>query len=223
MWKAILYKEWIKSRWFLLAALVVMSGFAGYGMLRLHRGISLMGAGHIWEVMLTRHAVFIDQMQFVPLLAGLLLAVVQFVPEMQRKCLKLTLHLPVAALRTLGAMLSFGVAALVVCYGLNVLILLAGTTPVLPAELRANILGQAAPWYLSGLAAYLLTVWVILEPTWKRRLVDAVMAVLLLRIFFLASVPQAYNGFLPLLTLYVLLAASLSWLSVVRFMAGKQD
>ena len=41
-----------------------------------------------------KDAVFIDYMQFVPLLAGILAALVQFMPEMQRKCLKLTLHLP---------------------------------------------------------------------------------------------------------------------------------
>lgn len=94
MWKAIVYKEWIKTRRYLFAALLLTAGFAGYGLLRLYRAVELMGAGHIWEVMVTRNAVFIDPMEFVPLLAGLLLAVVQFVPEMQRKCLKLTLHLP---------------------------------------------------------------------------------------------------------------------------------
>ena len=36
----------------------------------------------------------IDMLQYIPLIAGILMAIVQFVPEMQRKCLKLTLHLP---------------------------------------------------------------------------------------------------------------------------------
>ena len=112
MWKAIVYKEWIKTRRYLFAALLLTAGFAGYGLLRLYRAVELMGAGHIWEVMVTRNAVFIDPIKFVPLLAGLLLAVVQFVPEMERKCLKLTLHLPVPALATLGAMLVFGLAEL---------------------------------------------------------------------------------------------------------------
>lgn len=95
MLKAILYKEWIKSRWYLAVAFAVTCAFAGYAMLRLYRALGMMGAGHIWEVMVTRNAVFVEQMEYVPLLAGLLLAVVQFAPEMHRKCLKLTLHLPV--------------------------------------------------------------------------------------------------------------------------------
>ena len=106
-----LYKEWIKTRWYLLAAFAVLGGFAGYALVKLHRAAALMGAGHIWEVMVTRNAVFIDQMEYLPLLVGLLLAAVQFVPEMQRKCLKLTLHLPVPALATLTAMVGCGPGA----------------------------------------------------------------------------------------------------------------
>ena len=79
------------------------------------------------------------------------------------------------------------------------------------------------PWYAAGLAAYLFAAWVILEPTWKRRTVNILMAVLLLRIFFLAPVPRAYAGFLPVLLALTLLSASLAWLSVVRYMAGRQD
>ena len=40
------------------------------------------------------------------LIAGILMAIVQFVPEMQRKCLKLTLHLPYPELKMTGNMLS---------------------------------------------------------------------------------------------------------------------
>ncbi len=223
MWKALLYKEWIKSRWYLLLALVVTLGFAAYALLKLHRAVALMGADHIWEVMVTRQAVFIDPMQYVPLLAGLALAAVQYLPEMHRKCLKLTLHLPLPALTTLGVMLAFGVAALAVLFGLGIALLAAGARPVLAPELVGNILHTALPWYLAGVAGYLLGAWIILEPTWKRRLLYLLMSVLLLRLFFLAPVPRAYGGFLPVLALLSLCAAALSWLSVVRFMAGRQD
>ena len=223
MLKAILYKEWIKSRWYLAVAFAVTCAFAGYAMLRLYRALGMMGAGHIWEVMVTRNAVFVEQMEYVPLLAGLLLAVVQFAPEMHRKCLKLTLHLPVSALRATGTMLLFGVAALTVVSGTSLALVAGAASPVLPHELVANIVGTLMPWYAAGLAAYLFAAWVILEPTWKRRTVNILMAVLLLRIFFLAPVPRAYAGFLPVLLALTLLSASLAWLSVVRFMAGRQD
>lgn len=177
MLKAILYKEWIKSRWYLAVAFAVTCAFAGYAMLRLYRALGMMGAGHIWEVMVTRNAVFVEQMEYVPLLAGLLLAVVQFAPEMHRKCLKLTLHLPVPALRATGTMLLFGVAALTVVSGTSLALVAGAASPVLPHELVANIVGTLMPWYAAGLAAYLFAAWVILEPTWKRRTVNILMAV----------------------------------------------
>ena len=163
MLKAILYKEWIKSRWYLAVAFAVTCAFAGYAMLRLYRALGMMGAGHIWEVMVTRNAVFVEQMEYVPLLAGLLLAVVQFAPEMHRKCLKLTLHLPVSALRATGTMLLFGVAALTVVSGTSLALVAGAASPVLPHELVANIVGTLMPWYAAGLAAYLFAAWVILE------------------------------------------------------------
>lgn len=223
MYRALLYKEWIKSRWYLAAALVVLLAFSTYAMVRLYRALAMMGAGHIWEVMVMRHAVFVEQMEYLPLLAGLLLAVVQFAPEMHRKCLKLTLHLPLSALRTTGMMLSFGVAALALLFGASLAVVVASASPVLARELVAQIVGMLLPWYAAGWAAYLFAAWVILEPTWRRRLVNILMSVLLLRIFFLAPVPCAYAGFLPFLTGAALLASSLVWLSVVRFTAGKQD
>ena len=139
MYRALLYKEWIKSRWYLAAALVVLLAFSTYAMVRLYRALAMMGAGHIWEVM-----------EYLPLLAGLLLAVVQFAPEMHRKCLKLTLHLPLSALRTTGMMLSFGVAALALLFGASFAVIVASASPVLARELVAQIVGMLLPWYAAG-------------------------------------------------------------------------
>ena len=92
MLRAIFYKEWLKTRWYYLVAVLLSLGFVGYVLLNFFRAAGLKGIAHLWEVMLLRDAVFVELLQFVPLVVGLLFAVVQFVPEMQRKCLKLTLH-----------------------------------------------------------------------------------------------------------------------------------
>ena len=220
---AIFYKEWIKTRWYFLLAVLATLGFTGYCMLRINRVVEMKGAAHVWEVMLQRDVIFIDMLQYIPLIAGILMAIVQFVPEMQRKCLKLTLHLPVPAIATLGVMLAFGIAALAVLFGIGVAIVGLGPLPVIARELAGNILCTAMPWFLAGMAAYLLGAWVILEPTWRLRAVNILMSLLVLRLFFLGEVPHAYDGFLPLLALLTACTASLSWISVVRFMAGRQD
>lgn len=219
----IFYKEWIKTRWFLLLACLAMWGFAGYCMLRVNRVVDLKGVEHLWEVMLSRDAVFVDLLEFVPLLIGVLLALVQFVPEMHRKCLKLTLHLPYPQLKMINGMLLYGLLALLLCYGAGYLLMFAYLQNILACELYSRILLTALPWHLAGWAAYLLLAWICLEPTWKRRVLYLAASLLLLRIFFLAPAPEAYNGFLPLLALCTLLLTSLSWLSVARFKEGRQD
>ena len=223
MLKAIFYKEWIKLRWYFLLAVLATTGVAGYCLLRMDRAIALKGAGHIWEVMVLKNAVFIDYMQFVPLLAGILAALVQFMPEMQRKCLKLTLHLPCSQQQMLFAMLGAGVLMLLACFAVNLLAMGAYLSTVLPVELSENIFSAAAPWYLAGVAGYLLAAWVCLEPTWKLRVCNLLVAALVIRAYFLAPVPRAYNAFLPWLALYTLALSLLAWISVERFKAGKQD
>mgnify|MGYP000009507840 FL=1 len=220
---AIFYKEWIKTRWYLLLALVVTVGFAGYSMLRINRVVTLKGVEHVWEVMLQRDAVFVDLLQYIPLLAGILLAVVQFVPEMHRKCLKLTLHLPYSQLRMVMLMLLYGLLVLLVCFGFNYVLMGFYLQGILASELVRHILLTAAPWYLAGIAGYLLVSWICLEPSWKRRIFNLIVAVLVLRIFFLSTTPEAYNGFLPWLAVCTLLTGTFSWLSIVRFKEGKQD
>ena len=205
---AIFYKEWIKTRWYFLLAVLATLGFTGYCMLRINRVVEMKGAAHVWEVMLQRDVIFIDMLQYIPLIAGILMAIVQFVPEMQRKCLKLTLHLPYPELKMTGNMLLSGLILILVCFASNFLLMEVYLNGILAHELKNHIL---------------LTAWICLEPAWKRRILNLIIAVLLLRIFFLSPTPEAYNKFLPYLVVYTLLTASFSWLSIVRFKAGKQD
>lgn len=144
-------------------------------------------------------------------------------PEMQRKCLKLTLHLPYPELKMTGNMLFSGLVLLLVCFASNFLLMEIYLSGVLAHELKNHILLTALTWYLAGISGYLLIAWICLEPAWKRRIINLIIAVLLLRIFFLSPTPEAYNKFLPYLLVYTLLTASFSWLSIVRFKAGKQD
>lgn len=75
---AIFYKEWIKTRWYFLLAVLATLGFTGYSMLRINRVVEMKGAAHVWEVMLQRDVIFIDMLQYIPLIAGILMAIVQF-------------------------------------------------------------------------------------------------------------------------------------------------
>ena len=120
-------------------------------------------------------------------------------------------------------MLAYGVLALVTCFAMSFIIMGVYLPQYFTSELVQRILLSAAPWFLAGFTGYLFVSWICLEPTWKLRVLNLIIAALIFRVYFLAPGAEAYNSFLPWLTLYTLFAASLSWISVVRFKAGKQD
>ena len=223
MRQAIFYKEWIKTRWYFFLATLISWGFVSYSLLKINRVINFKGAGHLWEVMLERDVVFIDLLTYLPLIIGTLFAIVQFVPETQQSRLKLTLHLPCQHYQMIFRMLLFGILLLTGCFISNYIILSAYLEQIMTTELLRRILLTALPWYIAGITSYLLTAWICLEPTWKRRIVDILVTAGVLRIFFLSSVPEAYNRFLPILIVYKLLICLLPMLSVYRFKTGKQD
>ena len=223
MIKAIFYKEWIKTRWYFLLAMLASWGFVGYSLLKINRVISIKGPAHLWEVMLERDVVFIDLLTYMPLIIGVVFAMVQFVPEMQQSRLKLTLHLPCSHYKTIVQMLLFGSALLLLCFISNFILMGAYLAQALASELFQRILLTALTWYLAGITGYLLTAWICLEPTWKRRVFNLLVSAALLRIFFLSSAPEAYTGFLPALAIYTLFIMLLPMLSVYRFKTGKQD
>lgn len=169
MIKAIFYKEWIKMRWFCLVAALFLAGFTAYALLRVQRVITFKGAAHIWEVMLEKEVVFIDILQYLPVLLGVLLALVQFIPEMTHKRLKLTLHLPFPQRKMILLMMGVGLAALAVLSAVQAFVLWCYFHTLLAPELVSRILLTSLPWYLAGLALYPLAAWVCLEPTWRRR------------------------------------------------------
>ena len=223
MIKAIFYKEWIKMRWFCLVAALFLAGFTAYALLRVQRVITFKGAAHIWEVMLEKEVVFIDILQYLSVLLGVLLALVQFIPEMTHKRLKLTLHLPFPQRKMILLMMGVGLAALAVLSAVQAFVLWCYFHTLLAPELVSRILLTSLPWYLAGLALYPLAAWVCLEPTWRRRVADILVAVGVCRLFFLSETPQAYDGMLPWLLALLLCVLFFPLLSVYRFKQGCQD
>ena len=131
MIKAIFYKEWIKTKWIFILSAIVLLGFSIYLIFNIYRMIELKGAVHIWEVMIQRDALFIDTIKFIPPIIGILFGITQFVPEMQRKCLKLTLHLPCDSRKMILSMTGYGLLMLsrlfptiLLCFYVHLVILL---------------------------------------------------------------------------------------------------
>ena len=221
--KMILYKEWLKTRWVLLGFVLVFASVTFYCFLNLTKVVEIRGGGLLWEAMVEKDALLVDIFRYLPAVAGAFLALAQFVPEVQHKRLKLTLHLPYPQKRMLLVMVAFGLLILTVLYALQ-----AGVSAFLlaqwvPVELVSRVFRTTLVWYLAGWAAYLFTSALCLEPTWKTRVLVLMVASAFLYLLFLSGVPEAYNGFLPWLVAYTLLSGVLLFHGVARFKEGAQD
>lgn len=223
MIRPLFYKEWIKTRWFLLLAFIVLVGVSSYAMMVFQHAVSRKGMEHLLIMMLMRKATLVQLVKYLPIGVGLGIAIVQFVPEMHKKCLKLTLHLPFAISKSIGTMLAWGTLMLVLCFTSSFLIIFGTLYGPLPSELLAQSLSTLYPWYAAGFFAYFMVSATVLEPTWGWRIGYALITVLGLRIYLLSDQPFAYTHFTWEMITLIVLASTLSWQSVHRFKVGHQD
>ena len=219
----ILYKEWLKTRWFLAAAALVLAGATGYALLSVSKTIQINGADKLWAMLLFKETVLIGTLQYIPALLGGLLAAFQFVPETARKRLKLTLHLPFPQGAMIGLMSLYGVLVLTLLFALQTGVLALVLRRWFVSELVARMLLTSVPWLTAGYAAYLWVAALCLEPSWRARIVLLLLLSALLRILFLSNIPESYNPFLPGLVAYVCGGVLLLYRGVARFKEGIQD
>ena len=221
--KAIFYKEWLKTRYYFLAASVVFICYTLYLIIRLNNVVELKGADHLWAILLTRDTIFLEPLQYVPLITGFLMGLVQFIPEVIQKRLKLTLHLPYPREKMLLMMTLSGICQLLPLFLVQLMVFNGFFYGFLASELVEHILLSTLPWYIAGLTAYIWAFAICLEPTWKMRALLIVAGLGVVRIHFMQDVPEAYNSFFPWLALYGILAIALVMRSMYRFKEGCQD
>lgn len=223
MTKAIFYKEWLKTRRTFWVCLLLAAILAVYAIMCVRRVSASHGVEHIWLIMLMKDQIFIDAIKFFPPLAALAIGFAQMNPEMQLKRLKLTLHLPYPQGKLVTAMVSTGLLECLAIYLLQAVAIAVYYGTVVTSEMTMHVMLTTIPWYLAGLNTYLFTASVCLEGRWRRRLAIGLTGVGVVCVFYMQSMPQAYNGMLFGTTLFTLLLMLLSVNSVNRFKEGLID
>ena len=137
MFKAILYKEWIKLRWavIVIAGLTVLALAYSIGMINYY--IEFQGAFSNWmyvigKSLLLKNIIFV---KYLPLITGLVFALIQFVPEMTNKRMRLSYHLPISEKKLLLSSVGFGYLFLL----LDIIFLLLGLLPVVSVQLFTSL------------------------------------------------------------------------------------
>jgi len=223
MKKAIIYKEFLKTKWVLLCIVLVFAAYLGYLFLNISKSAEVNGLGSIWSYMIAKDSPLFENFRLFPLLAGVVLAIAQFIPEASHKRIKLTLHLPYPQGKMIALMYGFGLLALTVIYALSACAIGAFMSGIVARELVWRIILTALVWFIAGYAGYLWTSAICLEPTWKMRVLLLLLMAGVVGVCFLSPLAESYNRFLPVLAVFVLLGQTLIYYVVSRFKEGLQD
>lgn len=223
MTKAILYKEWIKVRWLLLLVSLIYVATAVFTLIKLNRSFRFAGAVHLWNMIIQNDLVLIDYLTYLPVIGGVLIALGQYVPEMMKRKLKLTLHLPMPIVRPVWIMMFFGIGSLLLINIVSALIVGSVVQSKLAFEILAAWTQALAPCLMAGLTAYLLTTWICIEPVWLQRILNAVVGSLLIYLHFLSTPSGGYVYLMPFLLVLDCVCCLFVFYSVSRFRQGTQS
>lgn len=222
MLQAIFYKEWLKLRLFWCLAVVVHIALIVYLLLSLRSTLLASGIVETWATMIGRDVLMVNQLMYLPLITGVALALCQWLPEMQIKRIRLTLHLPIDYTASIGTMLLCSICGLCLLFAVDAAALAIVEQLWLPRELVWRTFLTCLPWFIGGLLGFICTSWCLLEPQWKIRCVDILIGAPLVALCFLTAQPACYIEMFPWLLLVLVATACLPFYSVYRFKLGKQ-
>jgi len=218
MYSALIYKEWLKIRWAFFGMTLLSLLAVTYIALNLAYYTEFMTAKGFWGNVILLGFPFYTEMKYLPVLTGIVIAVVQFAPETNASRLKLTLHLPVKENKLLLQMTSFGFMLLAALFIMLTMLLWIAIGKYFPAEVVAFVLNIWFPWALAGIAGYFLTTAIIVEPVWARRLIMIPFVLGFVDLFFdIGNESAELNLFL---IIFSLLTATLVLFSGYHFKRG---
>lgn len=222
MIQSLYYKEWLKSRWLLLIIFLAFAGVTLYSFINISQSLRIGGVNLVWDMIVQKGVTYFGYIKYLPLLSGVLLAIAQYAPEMSNKRLKLTLHLPLPESKIMLTMLSYGIVNLSVIFLAIYSAIYVGTRCYFTTEIACWNVTIMQPWLLGGIVSYLLTAWICIEPVWKQRVLNSIISILIVSLFYFDVTSGAYNSAMIIyLFLITVLSITFSFYSLIRFKDGE--
>ncbi|MFR9651193.1 MAG: hypothetical protein SNG35_04130 [Rikenellaceae bacterium] len=224
MIKAIFYKEWIKCRAVVILLTLIAVAFVTYLFINNANLLRTSGAVAVWsQVAEGGYSLFSLYIKIFMPLSAIVIATMQYGVEMTNKRFKLTLHLPHSEFKITAAMQLFGISMVTALYTTLLLPCYVGLSIYYPRELIVAMFVSLVPYILAGLSSYLFAMWVIIEPIWRRRVVNLLIAVVSLTPFTIDAMLWATTPAIPSLIAVVAASAVTAYYAVARFKDGAQN
>lgn len=189
--------------------------------LNVRHDLVLSDAEKLWDVIVNQRYIYFSIFKFFPLIFGLLIGIAQFVPEIMERRIKLSLHLPLNEELVVLKMVGFGALTVFAAFLSLFLLFYVWGTVYFPTEILNMAALTVLPWFFSGLMAYFLASYIVLEPIWKYRIFYMITGAVLLSVFYKSNYAGAYAPSLLILIAGILMASISSIFSIYRFRKGE--
>ncbi|PID77343.1 MAG: hypothetical protein CSB24_02010 [Deltaproteobacteria bacterium] len=211
MIRAILFKEYCKIHRGWLALFLLHLALLAYIFIDTRQLFVADKAEMVWYQLLHLGQIYYEPFKYLPVISGIIISLIQYLPEMRDERLRLSLHLPIAAHRLIFAHLTAGILAIALLLLPDLLILTAISRIYFPPEICLLTLKTVTPWVLAGFASYLGGALTILEPSIRLRLINAALGLGVSGLFLLSCRPGGYWPaiFLLLIPLLLMIPAAL--------------
>lgn len=220
MIKALLYKEWLKTSKIVAVALMVMAATVGYFFLLQFQNMRMSGVVLFMVDAMLFGVKIPTIVTYVPLILGFVISLAQFIPEMTDNRIKQTLHLPMNEVKITSIMLIYGVAIMTTFMFVSMASVYCGLLSVWPSYFIWQALASMLPSLLAGVEAYVLTSWIVLEPSWRQRVIYSFVSLALLSLYLVDSNGGFGVYMLPLLAVILLVSLVFPFSSVQRYKDG---
>ena len=215
-----IYKEWLKIRYYVLGALVFNILFFICLFFDIREPFQNDPAIMAWYGAIHIHTIFYDKIKYLLPATGILIGIAQFIPEITKNRLRMSLHLPVNPNLLILSCVCIGISAVIAIAIIDIILFYAIVIEFFPKEVSFSALMTALPWFFSGMVAYLATAQVVLETGWRRRIFYAVIFCGFIGLFFMSSEYSSYVHVMGRLFLISLLFIPAIFLPVYRFRHG---
>lgn len=200
---SLLLKEWLKLRRYFIAALVLNFTICIKIFFDIRQQMRAEHSEMVWYQAIHLHSILYEDIQYLPLITGLILAAAQFIPEMLGERLRISLHLPIKRNVMLFYSILCGLLLYLTVCVMNLLLIKMTLQVYFPMEVAATVLTTMLPWILAGLIAYLGSITVLLEPAWPRKIFILLIFAVLATMLFSGI---GYSWFIPALGWLILIA-----------------
>jgi len=217
MIRSIFFKEFYKIRWFMLMILLVNLAVSIYVMITTRRLFILDHPEIVWYRVLALEQINYDDFKYLPMFTGIIVAVIQYLPEMWQQRLRLSLHLPMSSWKLVFIHVLIGLSAFSLTLLPDAAILTWITGKFFPYQALFTVWMTALPWFMAGGVAYLGCTLVLLEPNLKLKAFNMIILAAATGLYLQPAVPGGYAKIIGFLLLPLILMIFSVLLPAYRF------